>query len=707
MITLIGAGTFGAMIGWYVYYINRYRKSDVQLGDITTLVGVLGGGAATALFAPGGELFGAYGIGLFVGFFGYFVSLMYLVERSANFDADWFLDGRRKRPEEPYYIPGDVAPTVHPMALQPLPRPAPAALPGMAIEPTLRQAHPPEEMTVAAQAPRQLPAPMGEAAPMPEAAAAPELSQASIDACVAIRVSKASDIAAHFAGDGGFIAWYNRTLSSHPAFSRRGKIPATDIVKRRFDAFWDQIPSVFGTAEITMVEFCALMSIGIQENSGDLWANPEKVGNAGHPGLAYAFDRIPNLKQSYNHANGNWTALKLFGDASYLSAHRTLPGADRVLQNGVSQAWAGESWPGGFPTAADASVNGFVMEADFFKFRGRGIIQTTGRADYNPLIEFILNDAEARANPALAALASAWRQAGQGASDPVNVMANVSTNRQWDAAFAEALVLAAGIRIDSTSKGHYLDLSHQRAVLNAGVSTKGSLFFLARKINGGSYPDQVVPMMRAMIQAVAQVATPSADLRMPRELAEASPEPDSVIRPSDVKPWEELTPNSLDDEGVEPEGEFTPLGAVPPRWRVAKSLLTLRDQINRLAPNRKKGNDGTIGDESHQTRDSDHNAWVRDGAVGVVTALDITNDPANGCDAGRLAEILRSSHDSRIKYVIWNRRIANHAAIGGSAAWEWRPYHGSNPHDHHFHLSVKPERASYDSTEAWSITPSA
>jgi hypothetical protein len=48
LLTVLGAGAFGAIIGWYVYYINRYRKSDVQLGDITTLVGVLGGGTATA-----------------------------------------------------------------------------------------------------------------------------------------------------------------------------------------------------------------------------------------------------------------------------------------------------------------------------------------------------------------------------------------------------------------------------------------------------------------------------------------------------------------------------------------------------------------------------------------------------------------------------------------------------------------------------------
>jgi len=96
LILLWGTGGFGAVIGWYVYYVNRYRKADVQLGDITTVVATLGGAAVTRLFATGTPLFGAYGIGLFVGFFAYFLSLIILVSISKNFMSDWFLDGRRK-----------------------------------------------------------------------------------------------------------------------------------------------------------------------------------------------------------------------------------------------------------------------------------------------------------------------------------------------------------------------------------------------------------------------------------------------------------------------------------------------------------------------------------------------------------------------------------------------------------------------------------
>jgi len=50
IIQLVGAGGFGALVGWYVYYINRYRRSDVQVGDVTTIIGAVGGAAVTGLF---------------------------------------------------------------------------------------------------------------------------------------------------------------------------------------------------------------------------------------------------------------------------------------------------------------------------------------------------------------------------------------------------------------------------------------------------------------------------------------------------------------------------------------------------------------------------------------------------------------------------------------------------------------------------------
>lgn len=134
-------------------------------------------------------------------------------------------------------------------------------------------------------------------------------------------------------------------------------------------------------------------------------------------------------------------------------------------------------------------------------------------------------------------------------------------------------------------------------------------------------------------------------------------------------------------------------------WRLAKSLETLRSQVNAAYPGRDKSADGSIGDAAHASRASDHNPWVKDGKTGIVTAIDITHDPKVGLDSGKLADALRASRDPRIKYIISNRRICSGA--GGTSPWRWRKYNGANPHNHHVHLSVESNKSLYDSVEPW------
>jgi hypothetical protein len=117
MFSLVGSFLFGVVIGWNIYFINRYRKAEVQFSDLAAIVGVVGGAAVLALFPAGTELFGAYAIGLAVGFFGYFVTLIILVMRSPNFTLDWFLDGRRKKPKEDEIISEGTSGTIHSMGV--------------------------------------------------------------------------------------------------------------------------------------------------------------------------------------------------------------------------------------------------------------------------------------------------------------------------------------------------------------------------------------------------------------------------------------------------------------------------------------------------------------------------------------------------------------------------------------------------------------
>jgi hypothetical protein len=102
---LIGAGCFGLILGWYLYFINRYRSGPVDFGDIISMLTAIGGAGVLALFPSGSDLFGAYGIGLAVGFFLYYAILSTMVARSPNFDSDFFLDGRRKKLQPDSFIP--------------------------------------------------------------------------------------------------------------------------------------------------------------------------------------------------------------------------------------------------------------------------------------------------------------------------------------------------------------------------------------------------------------------------------------------------------------------------------------------------------------------------------------------------------------------------------------------------------------------------
>lgn len=130
--------------------------------------------------------------------------------------------------------------------------------------------------------------------------------------------------------------------------------------------------------------------------------------------------------------------------------------------------------------------------------------------------------------------------------------------------------------------------------------------------------------------------------------------------------------------------------------RLAESLKQLRDEINAKYPGRNKASDGWIGDKAHSGRKSEHNP----DANGVVRALDITHDPAHGVDTYAISEFLRQRKDPRILYIISNNRICS----PDNQNWAWRPYGGTNPHDHHNHISVRATKALYDDRSPWGIS---
>lgn len=116
--------------------------------------------------------------------------------------------------------------------------------------------------------------------------------------------------------------------------------------------------------------------------------------------------------------------------------------------------------------------------------------------------------------------------------------------------------------------------------------------------------------------------------------------------------------------------------------KLCKAGQQLREQLDDDYPNRSRNSDGWIGDSRHSVRKSDHNP----DANGIVRGLDITSDlGAHPEEAHSVVEKLRKlakRGDKRLKYLIFDGRIASPILN-----WKWRKYRGTNPHRSHFHIS--------------------
>jgi hypothetical protein len=149
-------------------------------------------------------------------------------------------------------------------------------------------------------------------------------------------------------------------------------------------------------------------------------------------------------------------------------------------------------------------------------------------------------------------------------------------------------------------------------------------------------------------------------------------------------------------------------------WILVPCLVTLRDEFNRIAPGRDKGADGSIGDSAHKSS-SDHTPdedsdVLRDHDADIkneVHALDIdsTGPWPESFDTiiKRLVAREKAEYESatvvgRLKYVIWNRRIASR-----SWGWTWTDFTGPDPHTNHAHFSARYTTAQESDTRPWGL----
>ena len=167
-----------------------------------------------------------------------------------------------------------------------------------------------------------------------------------------------------------FVDWYNQDFAPlhkgrHPTliYGKDGmhpvEFPPGNINKMNFKKVFDHCEPLWAR-EISLGEFVAILCIMLNEVGGNLAA----VGE--HNGPKYMFEAGPR-KQSYNGILGN----KKAGDQLLVM------GAITEDQVGPWNKHDGAVYPD------DAGIEDKVRECDFFKFRGHGLNQLTGRGNYD------------------------------------------------------------------------------------------------------------------------------------------------------------------------------------------------------------------------------------------------------------------------------------------------------------------------------------
>jgi hypothetical protein len=165
-----------------------------------------------------------------------------------------------------------------------------------------------------------------------------------------------------------FVKWYNEVF--HKANAKDARCPPAIHKDSGFAVIFDQ-PKLWLRPELTLNEFIAFFLIFCNETGGKFKAIPE-IGDA-----KYFFEPKKGVKSSYNTIKGNRPAGDLLVAMGKL---------DKDKDAADVKAWNGEV----YPKDSSKDVQLAAHQCDFYKYRGRGLIQTTLRSNYLATVDKLL-----------------------------------------------------------------------------------------------------------------------------------------------------------------------------------------------------------------------------------------------------------------------------------------------------------------------------
>jgi hypothetical protein len=296
---------------------------------------------------------------------------------------------------------------------------------------------------------------------------------------------------------GGFVSWFNHNVAGKD-YLKNFKIKNNE----GWTKVWSNASILFGKSSINLIEFLSINTIIINETGGTYIPKSEIVGLKGHDGIAYAFDKISGTKLGYNTLNTNKTALNLFNDSKYKLAHSGKPFGN-ILKDTTDVRWGTDTFPQGFSgnttkeLSKDPSINSFLSEADFMKFRGRGFIQTTGRNIYKEIVKYIIS--YNGGNTLINNIKSEWSKYG----NDLDTICSVSTNQQWDDLFQKTDSIIANFAVYSHSL-----LGGKYNIIDPNQSDSGlerSIKNVASKIAGRGAKDYIDAFYGRVMQQLSLI----------------------------------------------------------------------------------------------------------------------------------------------------------------------------------------------------------
>lgn len=275
---------------------------------------------------------------------------------------------------------------------------------------------------------------------------------------------------------GSFLEFFNATQINNGYFGSFREVAHINAIASPLNAnnllIMDTITTIWGNGGANFFELFSVWCTSLSESRGIPIAEGMSKEGSQHPLMAYAYDKIPNLKHSYNTLDGNKKVSDSLVDPHFQQAFKNYKINKELLGNKtVSSAWAGEQMPKDKKDYYVPHEQNILTHADFYKFRGRGYIQHTGRPVYRQIIKEIID--LPTTNMIIADVRGRWVKT---VGKDTEKIATISTNKEWDDLFLRTNGIVASVALKkyySSIGGLNIDISQGNDIIQKRIFTIG------------------------------------------------------------------------------------------------------------------------------------------------------------------------------------------------------------------------------------------